>query len=58
MGMNVGYLRIYTCTKSVDSPWLIPEIFREIHDKQRAKVRAERTRDPCDSELYQTLKIG
>ena len=56
--MNVGYLQIYTCTKSVDSPWLIPEIFREIHDKQRAKVRAERTRDPCDSELYQTLKIG
>ena len=38
------------------TPWLTPELFTAIHDKQKAKVRTECARDPGNFEQYRRLK--
>ena len=37
-------------------PLLTPELFTEVHDKQRAMAHTERTGDTCDFAMYRCLK--
>ena len=52
----VPFKKVYCKYSRRPTPWLTPELFATINDKQKAKVHAERTRDPSDFEQYRRLK--
>ena len=52
----VPFKKVYCKYSKRPTPWLTPELFTAIHDKQKAKVRTECARDPGNFEQYRRLK--